>query len=752
MSSSFAIAALLSGAGPAVADAEVRVGPTEIVVEGPGRSAAIVDRNPFRISFADRSGDIVLQEVSGTGTDTMLRPPTTHIQFGSQTPPPPALYAPLGFLVGTQSISQAIAQQWNGNLQSVTSAGIAYSATSVESVTEAGDATELTLATSDPTGRKLEVTISPAKAGSFKVSATPNPAQGVATMTESFATDSNEAFRGFGGRHNALDQRGTEFYNWLQQENLSSGSASGTDGGHAGWPPSYLFPNGEARRLLRPVLVHLRRGVRLPARSPRALALAHGVRQRGNLAGRGRRRRGSTTSSFPARSAKRRSGTTAITGRQPVPPRWALGSIFDRARQVPVRPPESFVANVRAATSRTSAATTCRVDAYRIEGWQFLPRDVLARFIRKLRRRGIHPMLYFRTFVGEDDIGTDSPAAYDEAIEKGYVATAPDGSPYTFISNFNAPGAQIDFTEPRGGALVEGPHPRGARPRRRRLHAGLRRAGPCTTCTSRTATTGVAMHNRLAGLAHRATYEAVEQLRAPPPGPQDLLLHPRWLLAAAGLGRLSSSPTSPATRPPTGPAASGLASLAPDMLNRGDRRRLRLHHRHRRLLRRRAVRAHDQGALHPLDAVGRALADLPPPWLGRCRHSHSLVLRRRDGPDLQAATSRSTCRARPLIMRLWKRAKRTGIPITRPLWLMYPNDETATEQDQEWMLGRNVLVAPVVEQGRRHARSTARGLLEAGGHGQRDPRAGDRPGGRGSRRPSLLQAVRLEAVPPLIPA
>ena len=36
-----------------------------------------------------------------------------------------------------------------------------------------------------------------------------------------------EAFRGFGGRHNAIDQRGTEFYNWVQQQNISSGSATG---------------------------------------------------------------------------------------------------------------------------------------------------------------------------------------------------------------------------------------------------------------------------------------------------------------------------------------------------------------------------------------------------------------------------------------------------------------------------------------------------------------------------------------------
>ena len=41
-------------------------------------------------------------------------------------------------------------------------------------------------------------------------------------------------------------------------------------------------------------------------------------------------------------------------------------------------------------------------------------------------------MLYFRAFVGKDEIGTDDPAAYDEAVAKGYVATHADGSPYVF--------------------------------------------------------------------------------------------------------------------------------------------------------------------------------------------------------------------------------------------------------------------------------------------------------------------------------
>jgi hypothetical protein len=56
-------------------------------------------------------------------------------------------------------------------------------------------------------------------------------------------------------------------------------------------------------------------------------------------------------------------------------------------------------------------------------------------------------------------------------------------------------------------------------------------------------------------------------------------------------------------------------------------------------------------------------------------------------------------RAAPLIRRLWAEAADTGMPIARPLWLAAPGDARAAGEDQSWMLGSDVLVAPVVEQG-----------------------------------------------------
>jgi sulfoquinovosidase len=64
-----------------------------------------------------------------------------------------------------------------------------------------------------------------------------------------------------------------------------------------------------------------------------------------------------------------------------------------------------------------------------------------------------------------------------------------------------------------------------------------------------------------------------------------------------------------------------------------------------------------------------------------------------------AALVRLHRRALPLMRRLWGDFRRSGVPPTAPLWLMAPGDRVAAVQDQEWMLGKDLLVAPVVQQG-----------------------------------------------------
>ena len=53
----------------------------------------------------------------------------------------------------------------------------------------------------------------------------------------------------------------------------------------------------------------------------------------------------------------------------------------------------------------------------------------------------------------------------------------------------------------------------------------------------------------------------------------------------------------------------------------------------------------------------------------------------------------------PKIIALAKEATQTGAPIIRPLWWIAPNDRVALTIDSEFLLGNDILVAPVLDQG-----------------------------------------------------
>ena len=53
----------------------------------------------------------------------------------------------------------------------------------------------------------------------------------------------------------------------------------------------------------------------------------------------------------------------------------------------------------------------------------------------------------------------------------------------------------------------------------------------------------------------------------------------------------------------------------------------------------------------------------------------------------------------PYIYNVMQQASQTGVPALRPLFLEFPNDEAVAGMDDEFMFGRDLLVAPVLEQG-----------------------------------------------------
>jgi len=83
-------------------------------------------------------------------------------------------------------------------------------------------------------------------------------------------------------------------------------------------------------------------------------------------------------------------------------------------------------------------------------------------------------------------------------------------------------------------------------------------------------------------------------------------------------------------------------------------------------------------------------------------------------------------RLRPYIMDTMRIAHEEGIPPMRPLFLSYPADEAAWDIDDEFLLGSDILVAPVVTQG-----ATERRVYLPAGTDWHDAWTGERvPGGR----------------------
>jgi alpha-glucosidase (family GH31 glycosyl hydrolase) len=209
--------------------------------------------------------------------------------------------------------------------------------------------------------------------------------------------------------------------------------------------------------------------------------------------------------------------------------------------------------------------------------------------------------------------------------------------------------------------------------------------------------TGLQMHNRYPVIYQRVTREAVESFEALHPGRAIFFFTRSGYTGEPGTAAYENA-NFPGDETTDWGAASGLASLTPDMLNRAiggaygystdiggyydifDGRQPTT----RELF----VRWAEWAALSPLFRLHGALTEEHTPW---DKTIHAVALYK--------AYSRLHVSAEPLIAALWKQADETGLPITRPLYLAYPEDPHSALQAQEWLLGPDVLVAPVVEQG-----------------------------------------------------
>jgi sulfoquinovosidase len=687
------LAVAFTGTLASVAQAEVRIGKERVVVHGRGATATI-ERVPFRISFADQAGRPRLAQVENRRPDPRVIAQSAAEPLGLDDLDGPTLYAPFAFKVGLSADVQIPAAVWVGNQLAGLEAGTMYAARDVVDARRAGRGVEIELSTSDPSGRSIIARVAPAAEGAIRVRARVTPSDGVFAVTDSFASAPGEAFHGFGGRHNSLDQRGEDFYGWVEQQNVGAGPLQPVidlvpgSGGEL-----YQFPNGPtAAYYVQSQFISSHgfgflldrdelSGWRMASDRDDAWQVSVG---------------GSALDYIVAPGPPRRAirDLTELTGRHRAPPAWAVGPMFDRLVRFSGHTPEGYLADVRSDLEQLERSRI-PVSAYRIEAWQWLDRATVRELIRELHDRGIRALLYFRSYVTEGRQGTDRAEYYDEALANDWVAQTPSGDPFVYLGNFNSPTAQIDFTDPGAVRWWQG---RVTEALELGADGFMQDFGEQVLTGMRfdDGTTGEVMHNRYPVLFHRATREAVERFEH---------RHPRrhvFFYTRAGYsgtpgsaayegGNFAGDVTTDWSR------SSGLASVTTDMLNRGiggafgysaDIGGYFDFHTPpttKELL----IRWAEWAALTPVMRLhGSLFAGTHAPW---SYDAQTVSIYRR--------LSRLRLRARRLILRTWHRAERTGTPVARPLWLEFPHDPEAAKQDQQWLLGPDVLVAPVVHQG-----------------------------------------------------
>jgi alpha-glucosidase (family GH31 glycosyl hydrolase) len=601
------------------------------------------------------------------------------------------LYAPLEFTVGTESDTARTSGTWAGDLLSSGRTGTVYSALRLRSDRRSGRGVTLVVSTSDPTGRLLIVSVYPDRTGAFRVSVRPSPATGVVGIGDTFASTGGEQFHGFGGRHLGLSQRGGSFYNWTDEENVNAasfkvpGSAAGTllypNGPQAAYYPQASFISSHRYGFLldQPELARFRMDSdrtdawQADVAAPRLdYVVAPGV---------------------PGKSI---AALTAITGRQRVPPAWAVAPELDRETQLGQQAAQ-YEARVR-----QDLVDIVRhhlpIRSYRIEGWGILPTATVRELIGEFRRRGIHVLLYFRPFVSQDAAGTETPGLYAYAVSHGLVARTRSGAPAIFGDSFGSPAALLDFTNPATVSWWDD-----------RLRAALDLGADgfmqdfgeqvLPGMVFHDGETAATMHNRYPVLYHRATRTFLDAYGAKHRDRGFFFFTRAGYTGNPGSaayenGNFPGDETTDWTR------SSGIASVVPDMLNR-------------------AVGGAfgyttDIGGYFDIYTPAPTTKELLLRWAELSVFTpffrlHGSLIAGTHLPWRYDAETVSTYnhlaalhqRAAGLILKLWRAATRTGVPPTRPLWLDYPTDRTAAAQDQEWLLGPDLLVAPVVQQGAR---------------------------------------------------
>ncbi|HEY1533611.1 MAG TPA: glycoside hydrolase family 31 protein [Polyangiaceae bacterium] len=416
---------------------------------------------------------------------------------------------------------------------------------------------------------------------------------------------------------------------------------------------------------------------------------------------------------------------TALTGRTPLPPRWALGYHQSRYSYLTEQETRDVAARLRADAIPTDAIwldidyqlgnAPFTVDAQAFPDFPGMISDLRHAGLRTVVITDPHPKSYQGTQLPSGYAPYDTGAAGDDFLHD------PSGG---FFVDKVWPGASVfpDFTLSRvrrwWGGLYQGFVNQGV--------AGFWNDmnEPATFGETKTLPVFVrhrlddgssldhlTVHNAYGSLNARATYQGLLELR---PNERPFVL---TRAAYAGAQRFAATWTgdNSATREHLALSIGQLANLGISGY---------------------AFAGADVGGF-----VGCPDADLLAEWMELAAlqpffRNHSMKDSCRREPWVYGAATEARIRAAierryrllPYLYTVFEEASRTGLPVLRPLWLEYPNDTVSAGNSAIFLLGRDLLVAPKLVPGRvgydvslPHADwydTTTGALIAGGGHVQ----------------------------------
>lgn len=689
-----------------------------------------IDRDPFRVVLEDRRGRVRVATVAGREGPPVRVP-------GVDGPEP---FEPLGrlggfpamgFVIGTNPSLTFPVSFFTGNRLFGAEAGSLVSLVEVSKVERTSSGLRVDVRTDAPALGPAALSVRRLAAGGVRVDLRPPDRLRPAATMFTLASPRSEGLYGLGARKDDFNQRGSLRNVWVEQQNASDDRLDDAAGPVLG--DEYTFPNGAQAAYYVQAALHGSRGwagwvgqsalSRLDLGHSRANRIRWGVRSPRltlSLAGGGIER---ASKSY-----------TADVGRAPVPPRYVYEpwiDVINEGEGEAAPNGQGFTGGQRVKNDLQRIVEVARrrnipIGTLGVEGWDEVPgrRALFAR----LRERKYHLSAYWNPFHSPGN------RAYKRAEAEDLFVETPAGDPYPIVTNRGGRSFLIDYSDP--GAL---PFWKDQIQRSCALgfEAFMHDFGEQVTEGMRfhNGNRPEAEHNAYPVRYHRAARAALERCADQRPGFRPFFyVRAGYSGIGGGEGVIgSTSGVFPGDETTDWAEGSGIPSVPPAMLNLAMGGSYTF--------------TTDVGGYLDLLAP-RTTPELFIRWsqlaaftaVSRIHNSTSngSVYPFSYG-DWMLRTYRRYARAKmrliPLVSRWSKRAARHGtIGPVRPLVLDDPSRAARSVEDQ-WLLGKRILVAPVLEEGARSRRvylprSSRWQRVVVGGGGRLVPQGRPLRGGR----------------------